>query len=188
MSLDDIDRYFEMDGDELREELDSLLDDVEGQVDVLVRERGDDVPRLMDKLDETDAAEFANEEPEVADRFQGFLWDLTAEVVEASEDLQDQITQGATVNFAATDSPMEGHLHVDDDEKTLDGGPGQVDGADLHIEGDSDTLVGMLTGSTDLVQGFMAGEFEMDGEVDTGMELASVLEPVYDEIGGDAAA
>jgi len=188
MSLDDIDRYFEMDGDELRDELDSLLDDVEGQVDVLVRERADDVPRLMDKLDETDAAEFANEEPEVADRFQGFLWDLTAEFVETSEDLQDQITQGATVNFAANDSPMEGHLHVDDDEKTLDGGPGQVEGADLRIEGDSNTLVGMLTGSTDLVQGFMAGEFEMEGEVDTGMELASVLEPVYDEIGGDAAA
>jgi putative sterol carrier protein len=188
MSLEDIDRYFEMDGEELRDELDALLDDVEGNVGTLVEERGEDVPRLMDKLDETDAAEFANEEPELADRFQSFLWDLTSEIVESSEDLQDQITQGATVNFAATDSPMEGHLHVDDDAKTLDGGPGHVDGADLHIEGDSDTLVGMLTGSTDLVQGFMAGEFEMDGDVDTGMELASVMEPIYDSLGEEGKA
>ena len=188
MSLDDIDRYIDMSAEELRDELGSLLDDVEGEVDTLVREHKEDVPRLMDKLDETDAAEFANEEPELADRFQTFLWDLTSEIVAASEELQSQITQGATVNFAATDSPMEGHLHVDDDAKTLDGGPGQVDGADLHIEGDSDTLVGMLTGSTDLVQGFMAGEFEMDGEVDTGMELASVMEPIYDSLGEEGTA
>jgi putative sterol carrier protein len=187
MSLEDIDRYIEMSAENLRDEIGAFLEDVEGNVGTLVEEHEDDVPRLMDKLDETDAAEFANEDPELADRFQTFLWDLTSEIVEASEDLQSQITQGATVNFAATDSPMEGHLHVDDDEKSLDGGPGHVDGADLHIEGDSDTLVGMLTGSTDLVQGFMAGEFEMDGDVDTGMELASVMEPIYDSLGEGTA-
>ncbi len=187
MSLQDIDRYFEMEAEELRDELDNLLEDIEGQVETLVEERPDDLPRLMEKLDETDAAEFAEEEPELADRFQDFLWDLTESFIAANEDLRENITQGATVNFTASDSPMEGHLYVDDEEQTLDGGPGQVDGADLHISGDSNTLVGMLTGSTDLVQGFMAGEFEMDGDVDTGMELASVLEPVYDELGGDAA-
>jgi putative sterol carrier protein len=183
MSLEDIDRYTEMSAENLRGEIGAFLDDVEGNVGTLVEEHEDDVPLLMDKLDGTDAAGFANEEPELADRFQTFLWDLTSEVVEASEDLQSQITQGATVNFAATDSPMEGHLHVDDDENSLDGGPGHADGADLHIEGDSDTLVGMLTGSTDIVQGFMAGEFEMEGDVDTGMELASVMEPIYDSLG-----
>jgi len=83
------------------------------------------------------------------------------------------------VNFEAEDSPMEGHVVVDADERTFEGGAGNIDGTDLQITGPSDVLAGMLTGSTDPVQGFMAGDEE--GNVDLGMELASVIEGTYSE-------
>jgi len=188
MSLPETDRYFEMSEEELRENMEGLLDALEGSTDRLVEGCPEDIPRLMERIDETDAAEFANEEPETAERLQNFLWELAGELVDSDEELRENITSSAVVNFEAEDSPMEGHLHVDGDEKTVRGSSGHVDGAELHISADSNTLVGMVTGSTDLVQGFMAGEFEMDGDIDKGMELASVMEPVYDELSGGRAA
>ncbi len=179
---DDIDRYFEMSDEELKQNLPELLDALADDVEALVEERAEDVPRLLSRLDSTDVEGFANDAPEVAEEFQDFLWDATSALVDRDEELQQNITQSATVNFEATDSPMEGHLEVDADAGALEGGAGNVDGADLNITGPSNTLAGMLTGSTDPVQGFMAGEFEMDGDVDTGMELASVITPVHERL------
>ncbi|MCX2818191.1 SCP2 sterol-binding domain-containing protein [Haladaptatus sp. F3-133] len=177
----EIDRYFEMSDEELKNNLTSLLNDID-DVEALVEQRSEDVPRLLSRLDGTDVEEFANDAPEVAEEFQDFLWDATSALVDRDEELQENITQNATVNFEADDSPMRGHLRVEDEAGTLEGGAGHVDGADLHITGPSNTLAGMLTGSTDPVQGFMAGEFEMDGDVDTGMELASVMTPVHERL------
>ncbi|MFP4189316.1 MAG: hypothetical protein ACLFR5_07945, partial [Halobacteriales archaeon] len=129
---DDIDRYFEMSDEELKENLPSLLEDVD-DVGALVEQRAEDVPRLLSRLDGTDVEEFANDAPEVAERFQDFLWDATSALVDRDEELQQNITQSATVNFEADDSPMAGHLKVDSDAGTLDGGSGHVDGADLSI-------------------------------------------------------
>jgi len=179
---DDIDRYFEMSDEELKENLPELLDALSGDVEALVEERAEDVPRLLSRLDSTDVEEFANDAPGVAEKFQDFLWNATSALVDRDEELQHNITRSATVNFAANDSPMEGHLVVDADAGTLEGGSGHVDGADLSINGPSNTLAGMLTGSTDPVQGFMAGEFEMDGDVDTGMEIASIMTPVHERL------
>ncbi|MFW5929635.1 MAG: SCP2 sterol-binding domain-containing protein [Halobacteriota archaeon] len=177
-----IDQYFEMDEEELKDSLPQLLDTVEGNVQALVEEREDDVPRLLRKLDETDVEEFANDAPEVAERFQDFLWEATAELIERNEELKQNITTSATVNFEADDSPMQGHLEVDADQQTITGGAGSLDDAQLHVTGPSNVLAGMLTGSTDPVQGFMAGEFEMDGEVDKGMELAQVMTPINQKL------
>jgi len=183
MSLvEDIDRYFEMSDEELKENLPSLLDDLEGRVDELVEDHRGDVPRLLNRLDDTDVEEFANDAPEVADRFQDFLWDATNALVERDKELRENITQSAKVNFEADDSPMAGHVVVDADERTFEGGSGNIDGTDLQITGPSNVLAGMLTGSTDPVQGFMAGEFDMDGDVDLGMELASVMTPVHERL------
>jgi len=98
MSLaEDIDRYFEMSDEELKENLPSLLNDLEGRVDELVEDHRKDVPRLLERLDETDVEGFANDAPEVAKRFQDFLWDATSALVERDEDLRENITQSATV-------------------------------------------------------------------------------------------
>lgn len=177
-----VDEYFEMSDDELKDNLPDLLDTVEGNVNALVEEREDDVPRLLRRLDSTDVEEFANDAPEVAQRFQDFLWEATSALINRNEDLQENITVDATVNFEADDSPMEGHLEVDAGDQSIQGGSGTLGDADLLVTGPSNVLAGMLTGSTDPVQGFMAGEFEMDGEVDKGMELAQVMTPINQKL------
>ncbi len=177
-----VSEYFEMSDDELKENLPDLLDTVEGNVDSLVEEREDDVPRLLRRLDSTDVEEFANDAPEVAERFQDFLWEATSALIARNDDLAENITVDATVNFEADDSPMQGHLEVDADSQSITGGSGTINDADLQVTGPSNVLAGMLTGSTDPVQGFMAGEFEMDGEVDKGMELAQVMTPINQKL------
>ncbi|MDY7080969.1 MAG: SCP2 sterol-binding domain-containing protein, partial [Halobacteria archaeon] len=97
-------------------------------------------------------------------------------------ELQDKINVNARVNFKANDSPMEGHLIVDRDEKTIEGGAGLIENPDVEISGPTDVLVGMLTGDTDPVQGFMAGEFEMDGSIQKGTQLASVMDVINEEL------
>ncbi|MDY6779836.1 MAG: SCP2 sterol-binding domain-containing protein [Halobacteria archaeon] len=190
MSLrEKIEQSYEMSEEELKNELPSLLDELEGNAGEIVEEHSDLLPDLMERLEEVDTAEFANEDPDTADRFQDFLWELTEAVVEHDEELQDNIDTDTSVRFEATDSPMEGHLEVSQEDRTLEGGAGEPDGDyDLHIEGPSNVLSGMLTGTTDPIQGFMAGEFEMDGPVDEGMQLASVMKPVNQKMTGDGAA
>jgi putative sterol carrier protein len=180
-----IEASFEMDDEELKQELPELLDALEGELETLYEESREDLSRLMDRLDETDAAEFAEDAPDVAAQFQDFLWNVTSFVVEREEDLQGNINVDAKVNFEATDSPMTGHLKVHEEEKRIEGGSEQISDAEIHISGPTNVLSGMLTGSTDPVQGFMAGEFEMDGPVDKGMQLAQVMTPVNERLAGE---
>jgi putative sterol carrier protein len=70
---------------------------------------------------------------------------------------------------------MEGHLEVDADEAVVTGGAGLVNDADLTLTGPADTLTALITGGTDPIQGFMTQEYELDGSVQKGTQLASVM-------------
>lgn len=170
-----IEESFELDEDELKEELPGLLDGLEGNTADLVEENPEILTRLMTRMEEIDTAEFANDAPDVAEKFQDFLWETTTELVRRDDDMRNEIDLDIKVNFEANDSPMQGHLEVDQDEQLIYGGAGLLDDADLHITADSNTLVAMLTGDVDPVQGFMSGQYEMDGPVDKGMQLAPIM-------------
>lgn len=176
MSLEQrIQDSFELSEDELKEELPGLLEDLEGKTAELVEENPEILTRLMTRMEEIDTAEFASDAPEVAEQFQDFLWDTTKELVKRDEELRSEIDIDIKVNFEANDSPMKGHLVVDKEEEVIRGGSGLLDDGDLHITADSNTLVGLLTGNVDPVQGFMSGQYEMDGPVDKGMQLAPIM-------------
>lgn len=141
----------------------------------------DAVPTMVDMMGQVDVAEFTRSAPELSDKFQDMLWMETQRIVENDEGIQKKINVDIRVNFEANDSPMEGHLIVDNDEKTVRGGAGLLDDAELHITADSDTLTGLLTGEVDPVQGFMSGQYEMDGPVDKGMQLAPIMTEINEK-------
>ncbi|MFB6347185.1 MAG: hypothetical protein ABEK50_15790 [bacterium] len=131
--VDDVEEAFELNAEELKKELPSLLDKLDENVVELVEDNPELITRLFEKMDEINAGNLAEDTPEVANQFQGFLWSTTEEFISRDDEIQSQINSDLTVNYVATDSPMEGHLSVDSDEKTITGGTETVGNADLTI-------------------------------------------------------
>ncbi|MFD1514038.1 SCP2 sterol-binding domain-containing protein [Halomarina rubra] len=170
-----IEASFEKDDDQLEEDLPELLDDIDGQADELVREHPALVSRLLGRMQEMDIAEFVSENPETADQFQELLWAGVRVLAENDDEVSEQITEDISVNFEADDCPMTGHLRTDADAGTVTGGSGHLDDSDLTITGPADTLVGLITGGVDPIQGFMQQKYEMDGPVHKGTRLAPIM-------------
>ena len=168
--------------DELSESLPELLDEIEGNVRELVEEEPDLFADVVGRMDDLDVAEFVNENPETADQFQELLWTGAEVIAEREASVQEAIEVDVAVNFEADDCEMTGHIVVDADEETVTGGAGHIDDADLEISGSAETLVALLTGETDPVQGFMSGEFELEGPVPLGTQLAPVLSELAENV------
>lgn len=172
---DRIEASLEKSADELEADLPDLLADLDGQTREFVQENPGLFGRLVGRMDEMEVAPFVEANPQTADQFQNFLWTGMEVIVENSPEVQEQIGQDITVNFEATDCPMDGHMEVDGTEKTLTGGAGTLDDPTLKISGPADNLVGLITGAIDPVQGFMSQQYEMDGPVATGTQLAPIM-------------
>lgn len=168
--------------DELEDELPTLLDEIEGQTADVVAENPAAFSQLVANLEETDIAAFVEENPETADQFQDLLWAGMEVLAAQSEATQGQMNMDITVNFEADDCPMTGHMEIDASEKTLTGGAGHLDDPILEITGPADTLVGLMTGSVDPVQGFMSQQYDLNGPVDKGTQLAPVMDSLSDDI------
>jgi putative sterol carrier protein len=161
--------------DELAEELPALLDDIEGQTEQLLLDNPALFARVTQRMDAVDIAEFANEQPETVEQFQGMLWTGMELLVQASPDVQESITEDISVNFEATDAPMTGHLEIIEDEETIRGGTDLLDDPDLTITGPADELVALITGNADPIQGFMQQDYDMDGDIQKGTQLAATM-------------
>lgn len=160
---------------ELADDLPALLADAEGETREFVQANPGLFGRLVGRMDDLDVAAFVEEHPETADRFQDFLWTGIEVLVANEPDVQDQITQDITVTFEATDCEMSGHMRVDAGAETITGGAGTLEDPTLEICGPADNLVGLITGGIDPVQGFMSQQYEMDGPVATGTQLAPLM-------------
>lgn len=160
---------------ELVAELPGILDDVEGQVEVLALETPLLLSRVVDRVDDVDVAAFARDNPETVDQFNELLWTGVELLARFSPDVRQSITTDVSVSFEATDAPMESHLRLNADEQTVEGGTGALADADLTITGDANTLTAMMTGQLDPVAGYTDGQFEMDGSERKGDELASTM-------------
>jgi len=166
--------------DELEADLPDLLADVEGETREFVQNNPGLFGRLVGRMDALDVAAFVETNPETADRFQDFLWTGIEVLVANEPEVKDQIAQDITVTFEATDCEMSGHMHVDGDAETITGGAGPIEDPTLEISGPADNLVGLITGGIDPVQGFMAQQYEMDGPVATGTQLAPIMGELSD--------
>lgn len=177
-----IEASLEKSEDELAEDMPELLDEVDGQTRELVEQNPALFGRLVGRMEQIDIAEFVSENPQTADQFQELLWTGMEVLVENSPEVQEEIVQDITVNFEATDAPMTGHLEVDGSAQTVTGGAGHLDDPTLEITGPADNLVGLMTGTVDPVQGFMSQQYELDGPVAQGTQLAPVMSNLSENI------
>ena len=179
-----IEASLEKSDEELEEELPGLLDEMEGRTDELVRQHPAVFGRVVQRMSDMDVASFVSENPETADQFQELLWTGMNQLVENSPEVREKINEDITVNFVADDCPMEGHLVVDSGEETIEGGAGLLEDPTLEISGPADTLVGLITGRVDPIQGFMQQRYEMDGPVQKGTRLAPIMNSLSENIPG----
>jgi putative sterol carrier protein len=161
--------------DELANELPAFLGSIDGETEAFVRSNPETFGDIVGRMEEIDIAAFVEKNPETADAFQDFLWTGTEVLVENDESVREQITQDITVNFEADDCAMDGHLEVDAESETLTGGAGTLADPILEIEGPADNLVGLIIGDIDPVQGFMSQQYELDGPVQVGTQLAPIM-------------
>ncbi|WP_436345021.1 SCP2 sterol-binding domain-containing protein [Natronorubrum sp. FCH18a] len=180
--IQDIEASLEKSDDELEDDLPELLAAMEGRTEDLVRENPETFGRVVTRMESMDVASFVSENPETADQFQELLWAGMNVLVETSPEVKDVITEDITVNFEAEDCPMEGHLEVDKDAQTMHGGAGKLDDPMLEITGPADTLVGLIVGTVDPIQGFMQQKYEMDGPVQKGTRLAPIMNSLSEKV------
>lgn len=180
--IQDIDASLEKSDDELEEDLPELLESMEGRTEELVRENPETFGQVVQRMESMDIASFVSENPQTADQFQELLWAGMNVLVETSPEVRESINENITVNFEADDCPMEGHLVVDKDEQTMNGGAGTLDDPMLAITGPADTLVGLIVGSVDPIQGFMQQKYEMDGPVQKGTRLAPIMNSLSEKV------
>lgn len=167
--------------EEFTDALPAVLETASEEPTQFAAEHPDLVARLVDRMDDVDAAGFFSEHPESADQFQELLWSSVHVLVEYTPERKEEITEDITANFEADDSPMAGYLEIDSGERTARGGAGTREDADLSLYGPTDVLVGLITGSRDPVQGFMQGEYELEGDVGKGTRLSGVMGAVAEE-------
>ena len=179
---DQIEASLDQSPDELAETLPELLDEIEGNVRELVESDPELFADVVGRMDEIDVAEFVNENPETADQFQELLWTGAEVLAEQEASVREAIDVDVSVNFEANDCPMTGHIVVDADEETITGGAGHTDDADLQITGSAETLVSLVTGDVDPVEGFMSGECELEGPVPLGTQIAPVLSELSENV------
>ncbi len=187
MSMDEnlmqrIESTAEQSDEELEAELPDLLEEIDGREKELVREHPEAFARVIERMERMDTASFVEDNPQTADQFQELLWNGVEVIVEESPEVQEQINDDITVNFSATDCQMDGHLEIDEREKTMTGGAGTLDDPILEITGPADTLVGLISGNVDPIQGFMRQQYQMDGPVHKGTKLAPVMNSVAEQL------
>ncbi|WP_312907549.1 SCP2 sterol-binding domain-containing protein [Natronosalvus caseinilyticus] len=180
--IQDIEASLDKPDDELEDDLPDLLGRMESQTDELVREYPATFGRVVQRMETMDIASFVSDNPETADQFQELLWAGMNVLVETSSEVRENINEDITVNFEADDCPMAGHLEVDSEDQTMRGGSGKLDDPMLEITGPADTLVGLIVGSVDPIQGFMQQKYEMDGPVHKGTRLAPIMNSLSEQV------
>ncbi|SDF15090.1 SCP-2 sterol transfer family protein [Halorientalis regularis] len=177
-----VEETLDKDEEQLKDDLPDLLNDIQGQEKELITENPEVFAKVIGRMDDIDIASFYEDEPEAGNQFQDLLWTGVNVLVEENPEIKDQIAADITANFEADDCPMEGHLDVNAGEETITGGSGPVADPDLTLTGPADTLTGLITGGIDPVQGFMQQQYELDGSVQKGTQLASVMGEITDNV------
>jgi len=160
---------------ELAKKLPSLASKLRGHIGELITAMPDLVPRIVRRMEEIDSKRFMNEAPEAAKLFTDLVWEGVSVLVERNPELKGDLEKlgNMTMNFKATDSPLEVHVNISNGK--ISGGAGLAEKADLTFSGTTENIIKLMTGAMDPVSGFMSGKYKMDGNLTVGMKLAPVM-------------
>ncbi|MEM1658137.1 MAG: SCP2 sterol-binding domain-containing protein [Candidatus Jordarchaeales archaeon] len=170
-----VDNMLSMSEDELAKQLPSILPKLRGRVGELLRARPDVVSKIVRRMEEIDVKRFMEKAPEAARAFTDLVWEGVSVVVERTPELKSDLEKlgNMTLNFKATDSPLEVHVKISGGK--ISGGSGLAEKADLSFSGTTENIIKLMTGAMDPVSGFMSGKYKMDGNLTVGMKLAPVM-------------
>ncbi len=180
----EIEAMFKMSDKELMEKLPSFAPKVKGKALELLTAMPDLPQRLVKRLEESDVKKTAVEVPKASDAFTEMLWAVISALVEKKPDLKEVVKTAGDIkiNYEAIDSPMKGHYELK--EGKITGGPGLSETQDLKVTGPSDVLVKLTTGTIDSTSGFMQGLYKLEGNLTTGMRLATVTKKIAEALKG----
>lgn len=180
----DVEESFEWSDEEFKEKMPSLISKIRGRVGEILDLMPDLPQKLVKRLEESDVKKNAIEAPEASDAFTEFLWEVIGELVERTPDLKKVVEDAGDIkiNYEASDSPMKGHYELIGGKIT--GGPGLLETSDLKVEGPSDVLIKLTTGAIDSTSGYMQGLYKLQGNLATGMRLATVTKKIAEVLRG----
>lgn len=164
-----------MSGDELKTSLPVVADALKGNVGMVMEAVPDLLQKVMGKITEIDVVKFLGEAPEASEKLLDVLFEGAGIGVERDLEIKKELQEAGevSVNFAATDSPLKGHLRISGGG--LSGGGALLEKADLKITGPTIVIVGLLTGATDPIKGALTRQFRADGPVSVGLKLAPAM-------------
>ncbi len=171
--IDEIRERLDADEEQLIEELDDIISDIHDDLENIL---------LTDAVGSVDVEDLAEKNIDAINRFYEVLWTTLGLAVENFPDLKDEINTSARVNFKTTDYDIGTHLIIDADEKTVSGDSTALDDPDVEFVGPAEVIVGMTTGQIDGTEAFMQGRFEMEGDMQKGMEFGNVMESVTETL------
>ncbi|MBS7248357.1 MAG: SCP2 sterol-binding domain-containing protein [Candidatus Jordarchaeales archaeon] len=170
-----VEKLLVMSDDELMKELPKHIPSLMGHVKELMDAIPNLVPRMIKRLEESDVKRFVKEAPEAAKGFTNLVWEGVSILAEKSPDVKSDMEKlgSVTMNFKATDSPLEVNMKISGGKVT--GSWGLAEKADLEFSGSTENIMGLLLGSIDPLRGFMLRKFSMKGGMSLGMKVAPVM-------------
>ncbi|MDY6778976.1 MAG: hypothetical protein SV760_00180 [Halobacteria archaeon] len=150
----------------------------EPEVRELVTDYPDQVNEFIYFVDGIDASRVSDEYPEAVTRIQNLLWEIHSVKVERYEALSDSIDSTTSANYESKNGEFSGHIRTDASTRTISGGAGHIEDADLRIIGPSEVLKGIATGSVDPIRAHLLRMYTVDGSYIRAGRLAKILRRV----------
>jgi len=148
-----VEGMLKMSPEELRDVLPSVLDGIRKHgSEKMLAEVPDCLAKIIRRLVEIDAAQFANNAPEAFSKFMDFFWETAGTVAEKSEELRLALEAPGQVhcNLEANDSPFATHFGLSAGKLSGGWGLWHFRDQDLKYYGPTKVLMGILTGDVDL--------------------------------------
>ena len=170
----------------LRDDLSPALEEIRRYgVDKVLGEYPDLLARLLDKVQQADAAELLSRTPGLADQLAALLWQGVVFRAGQSKEMRsilEDVERGFHCNMEASDSPFRSHFAVE--KGKIHGASGLVHfkDEDFRFMGPTEVLIDLLTG--DLSLGFGNLRLQTAGHPGWLKRIAPVLRKISQLIKG----
>lgn len=186
MTDPDLEALLDSSDETFREGLGDALDELDGEAaltEFLVRspETYERLTQRMATLD--DVADFAADDPDTVHQYLRVLWNSMEVVTTNIGAIGEAVTIDTTVNWTATDSPIEFHATTDSDEEIVSGGPGLLDDPEITFEGQTDVLFSMLGDDEfNAPLAYIQNRYEVVGSLERAREFDEVMDTVASDM------
>ena len=160
------------------------------------------MPEILEKAKAVGFLKVATEVPEISDliknkmgefevdqaiemmkQFMPVMFEAMKELAETDEDIQDELEdiEDTKVAMVIEEADFAVTLIVEDGK--FDFKTELVEGADLVLKMTKDSMKGILSGESDPVQAYMAGEVKAEGNLTKAMAMRSIFEVLGEKFG-----